>query len=138
MTKSRRSVTLEPDVDEYLSQDGVNASELVNDLVKNHLTGGGDKQAMLELRKEQVNGEIDNLKQQLKQKEEELATIEERLTEYRTQTEDVVKEASERLRGAPLEPSNPGVQNWAEQAGLTETELIEEIKDYRSESGSST
>lgn len=131
MSKERRTVSLEPEVNDFLQEEGVNASQLVNKLVKNHATSGGDTRSMLELRAEQLRSDINELHGRVESKEDELERVESRLDEFRTEREKVLDEAAEALHGTTLEEDNPAVQNWAEQADVPVDELISEVEDRR-------
>lgn len=128
MSKERRTVSLETEVDEYLGSEGVNASELVNSLVKNHVSSGGDKRGMLELRAEQLRSDIDELEGRLETKREELDRVETHLDEYRTERDEVLDEAVDTLQTVAWDADNPAIQNWAEKADMTPEELIEELE----------
>lgn len=129
MSKERRTVTLDEEVDEYLGSEGVNASELVNRLVKSHLSSGGGKRAMLELRAEQLESELSELNGRVDTKESELAQVRGRLGDVRDERQDVVDEAREKLSNTPLKPENPAVRRWAEKAGMDVEAFIREISE---------
>jgi septal ring factor EnvC (AmiA/AmiB activator) len=95
MSKERISASVDPEVEEYLSQDGVNASGLINRLVKNHASAGDREKAMLQLREDQLESEIESMRAQLKQKEDELSDIRQRIDEMQPEADRVVQEAVE-------------------------------------------
>lgn len=129
MSKQRRTVTLDEDVDEYLGSEGVNASELVNRLVESHVTSGSGERAMLELRAEQLESDITELSSRLESKQSELAQVRDRLGDVQDKREDVVDEAREKLSNTPLKPDNPAVRRWAERAGMDVEAFIREISE---------
>lgn len=134
MSKKRRTVSIDEEVDEYLDSDEVNASALVNQLVKNHATAGGGEQAMLELRKEQLQSEMQSKENELQQKREEYRGVLDRLSEYEDETEEIIAEAADVLEGIPLDEGayeNPGVKNWAGKAGLSVEKFVEHLREYR-------
>lgn len=124
MSKERRTVSLEPDVHDFLSKEGVNASQLVNKLVKNHATAGGDERAMLELRAEQLRSDINELETRTQTKQDELDKVEERLSEYRTERNEIIVDAADALSDVSLDAENPAIQNWAEKADMGVDEFI--------------
>jgi len=130
MSKERRTVSLDEDVDEFLGSEGVNASELVNKLVKNHASAGGDKQSMLELREEQLKSDISSLEGRVESKREELEAVQEQLSQYRDKREDRLQEAAESVKHVALEPDNPAVENWAGKLDMTEREFIQQVEQY--------
>lgn len=85
MAKERRTISIDPDVESHLSQDGVNASELVNQLVRQHMNGGAGEEQIVEFRLQQVESEYESALSQAKRKEEELA-------ELRSRKEDLEQE----------------------------------------------
>lgn len=129
MSKERRTVSLDPEVEEYLSQEGVNASELVNNLVETHVSAGGNEKAMLELREQQLESEVAELESRTETKQEELAQVRDRLSEFRDKREDVIQEARNTLEDIPLEPDNPAVQNWAGKAEMPVDEFIAALEN---------
>jgi len=134
MTKERRTISIDEEVDDYLGSDGVNASELINKLVKSHASAGGDKRAMLELREEQLMSEVNGLENRLEGKREELESVRDRLSEFRSDSNEVVREAADELEfhAVTLDPDNPAIQKWAEKADLPPEDFLDRLKDYRS------
>lgn len=131
MSKERRTVTLDPDVDQYLQREGVNASELVNKLVETHFTMGGDKQAMLEMRKQQLQSDMDELQSRLSTKKRELDEVESQLEDLRGDMQSVIEEAAKVIPEGTTSPDNDAVQNWANKAGISPEELLERLDEYR-------
>lgn len=127
MSKEVRSVTLDPDVDSYLSTPNVNASGLINRLVKHHQLGGGDGVQMLELRRQQLRSEIESMERSVEAKREELERINEQISEYETDIEEIVREADEALDEHLRSADNPAVKNWAQKAGISQQKLLEKL-----------
>lgn len=137
MSKKRRTVSLEEKVDEYLSQDGRNASELVNKLVKKHMNGGATEDEILEFRIEQVESEVNELAGSLERKETELSELKERKEKRqaeRSQEErEKIKTMAEHLTVYELRSADTPIvkedkdvqQDLAEKADCS----IEELKD---------
>lgn len=129
MTKRRRSVSLEPDVHDYLSREEVNASALVNELVRRHMDGGMEDAAVLRLRKEQVKSEVDHLKARTENKIKELEKLDDKLESCTQQHRKQLEEVREILEGIPREPTNPAVQTQAEKLDMTPEELLDALDD---------
>lgn len=132
MSKKRRTVSLEPQVDEYLSRPEVNASALVNELVSQHQNGGVSDDAVLRMREEQVESEVDHLQTRAEKKREELEAIREKREEKAetrsvelSEAFDVLAELDERDK---LAPTNPAVKNQAGKVGMTPEEIINEYE----------
>lgn len=129
MTKSRRTVTLDEEIDEYLDAEGVNASQLVNRLVRSYQTAGGSEVGMLRLREQQLESEIQELDSRRETKQDELERVREQLSELQDGRDDVIRDAAESLDDHVRVPDNPAVQNWAEKAGLPPEEFLERLDD---------
>jgi len=129
MSKDRRTVTLEPEVNKYLKTDGVNASQLINRLVKNHQSSGGDKRDMLQLRAEQLRSDIDELEGRLDTKESELERVESQLEDLSSEREDQIKVAKAALDGEKIVEENTKVRFWMDELGVSLKELNELLED---------
>jgi len=126
--KERVSASVDPEVAEYLKQNRVNASGLINDLVKQHQSTGGTKAAMLELRHDQVKSEVENLHNQLQAKRKELDRIETQLSELQERDEDTLDEATDKMSPGDFETNALKVSYWTDETGLTEEQLREELE----------
>lgn len=129
MTKRRRSVSLEPDVHDYLSREEVNASALVNELVRRHMEGGMEDTAVLRLRKEQVKSEVDHLKARTENKMDELEQLENKLESCENQQQEELEEVREILEEVPHDPTNPAVKAKADNLDMTPEELLDALDD---------
>lgn len=141
MSKERRGVSLDPEVNDYLSREGVNASEKINQLVKQEMNAGTTEQAMLKLRLEQVRGEITNHEgelERLKQQEQDLLdrldTLQEEQKQEKNQTLESVVEKFELVylssRDEPMVDANDEeLQPHADELDMTVDELRTEIKE---------
>ena len=126
--KENISATVDPDVSDYVGQDSVNTSGLVNQLLKQHMNGGADEGQILDFRIQQVRSEIEELEGRLDRKREELGELQDRRSEQVETKDDVVAEASSVLSREDLEYKNQKVGYWADQAGMTKEELVAEIE----------
>jgi len=133
MSKERISASVDSEVAEYLGQDDVNASGLINKLVKNHTKTGGGREAMLELRESQLESELAEARGTVESKKEEIEKVRDELDEYAVNTEEVVAEASEQLHRVPLDPENAAIRNWAGKANLSPEEFITRLEQQRGE-----
>jgi chromosome segregation ATPase len=127
MSKERRTVSLDPEVDDHLSKDGVNASELVNKLVRTHATAGGSDRAMLELREQQLESELADLESRTERKRQELEQVREQLAEYRDAREDIIAEARNTLTREQYDPANEAVKTWAEKAEMSPEAFVDAL-----------
>lgn len=127
MSKERVTVSVDPEVASYLRQDAVNASGLVNNLVQKQMGGESSEAAMVKLRLEQVNSEINQTKTTLESREVERKRLQNRLSEIQEANETELDEARDTLEEVPNDPENPAVQNWADKLEMTPEELLEEL-----------
>ena len=119
MSKQRTSVSIDEEVAVYLKQDGVNASGLVNRLVKAEMDGAGGDMQLIKLRLEQVESQLESLESQVDQKREEKRRLQRRLEEHKTETQEKIADAAEQLGEHMLEPDNLAVQRWADDLDMT-------------------
>lgn len=128
MSKERTSLSLDPEVAEYLRQDHVNASGLVNSLVEKHMNGGASEDMIREFRIRQVESELNNLEEQAQRKEEELDKLKEIDEERQDEISEIIEEAQKALSRIPNPTvDNTAVQNWAEKCDMEPAELLREI-----------
>jgi len=113
--------------DVFNQQDAVNASGLVNNLVKKQMGGESSEAAMVKLRLEQVSSKIEQTESALQNKRGEKERLEERLSEIQSTNEERLEEARQQLKGVPKDPDNPAIQNWAEKLDLKPSELLEKL-----------
>lgn len=127
MSKERRAVSLDPEVDAYLARDEVNASGLVNDLVKRHMNGDAGEKALRELRRKQLQSEIESLKSRAEQKREELETIDDVEAEAEQERQAKLQDAIEKCEGAPRDASHPAIKAQAKRLGMDPEEFVKEL-----------
>lgn len=138
MSKERRTVTLEQDVDNYLARDGCNASELVNKLVKQHMNCGAGENQIVEFRLQQVRSEYDTARSKAERKKDEMEELERRKRELQQQSKEEHKQTLEEVvEGTPVttlrsvdEPiidvPDETLERHAEELGMD----VEELKDH--------
>lgn len=147
MNKERKSVTVDPQVAEHLSQTGTNASELVNKLVKQHMNGGAGENEILEFRISQVEGEISDLKSRLERKQEELSELQDRKqslsNEQQQNRAKILQEAYENTRFATLnsvdhpiiDSPDAMIDDYADRLDITTEELRETLISMEEDNG---
>lgn len=132
MSKERRTVSIPEEVDDHLSREGVNASELVAKLVKQHMNGGATQDQILEFRIEQVQSKVEDIRGRLERKERELEELKARRREHREQQhqeyQSKLEKARKKLEDVPHHPENAAVQHWAEKLDLTPEDLIDKLE----------
>lgn len=126
MTKERISASVEPDVAEYLQRDTVNASGLINKLVKRHMQGGASENEIREFRKRQVQSEYEALLDQARRKAEEYQELERRGEETQSVPKEERAQLLEKVRRVPKETDHQLVQNVADELNKTPETVLEE------------
>jgi chromosome segregation ATPase len=133
MSKERISASVDPEVDAYLSRETVNASGLINQLVKQQMSAGDDSKQLLQLRLEQINSEIDRHESQLETLEKEREGVKKRLEKIKEEEHGQRQKTLERLETVPWKEDNPAIKTNAEDLGMEPHELINELEDYHAE-----
>lgn len=129
MSKDTTSMSLEDDVLSYLQQDSVNASGLVEQLVRNHIAGPGGDQEILRMRKQQIESELQSLSEREHQLENELELINSRLESQEEKRERIFAQAINTLDPVTLHDINPAITNWAEKAGMDPESFLDELRE---------
>lgn len=108
MSKDRRTITLSKEANSYLSQESVNASGLIDRLVRQYMNTGKTEDAVRSA----------ELEQQVRQ-------------------DMAIEEAANVLlrdrEAYQLTPGNPAVRNHASKAGMSPAGLIEALEEYEAD-----
>lgn len=128
MSKQNISASVDEDVADYLGQDHVNASGLINRLVKQHMNGAS-KEVLREFRRKQLLEEVDDLESRAERKRKEAEKLAEVTQEEQTEREKELEEVAEELAGVERDPENPAVKAQASKLGIEPEELLEELPD---------
>lgn len=128
MTKQNVSATVDDDVAQYLRQEHVNASGLINRLVKQHMNGEGED-VIREFRRKQLIEEAEELKTRAERKREHAKRLAEVVEENKTEREKELKEVAEELAGVERDPENPAIKAQAAKVGVDPETLIEELPE---------
>jgi flagellar capping protein FliD len=126
--KQRVSASVDEPIANYLQQDVVNASGLINKLVRQYLDGNGGEDQMVQLRIDQVQSEIESLETRLSQKRTQLENLEERYENAQEEQLNQLQQAAEALDPEDLYEGNQTVQWWASELGMNEQQLIDELE----------
>lgn len=128
MSKEQRTVTLDPDLDEYLSQPSVNASALVNSLLRQYVENGGEFGTIREFRLQQLESEYEDLANRARRKLEEYNELQASPDPSEETTVDDGRRADilDKVRMVPRDESHPVVQDAAEELGLGPSEVLAE------------
>ena len=130
MSKERTSLSLDPEVAQFLKQEHVNASGLVNQLVKQHMNGGAGEDIIRQFRIQQLESELDQIQSQEEQKRQELQKLREIDQEKEEERHNALEQVRPKIEKIPEEsrsPDNPAVQTQADKVGLEPAELLREL-----------
>lgn len=129
MAKERRTISIDPENEQYLSRPGVNASELINKLVSDYRAAGANEDLMLQLRAQQLESQINNLQSQLDTARQELDAVESSRSAIQPDVDAILAEAAEVIDADKRTVENPAVRNWAEKAQLDAETFLERLED---------
>jgi len=133
--KQQRSITISAENDDWLGQTGRNASELIDHLVTQYRKHGDISNAVEQLRREQIQSEIDSLQTQIEQKQTELTRIEEREQKREEQEVDAWEKSLSELQFTTLvgetiiDSPDTLIERRADEHGLTAEEFKQEAID---------
>jgi len=130
MTKQRLTVSVDTEKYEYLQQDHVNASGLVNELVGKHMNGGVDEDIIREFRKKQLRGEIESAEKTLETKQRQLDRMKEQEQEEQEQYEEQLEDIAE-LVPKPQNRSadHPAIKTQATKLGVEPETLMNDLAE---------
>lgn len=132
MGRTVTSFSADDDVAEYLKQDHINMSGLINRLVRMHMNGGVDEDLMREFRMQQVRAELEDLEARAEKKRDQLEQLQEHDDRIRQEHQRNLDDALDELASIPprhINPENPAVRNWADKLGMDPADLIDELDD---------
>jgi len=129
MSKENISATVDPEVAQYLQREEINTSGKINKLVKQEMSAGTSEKQMLQLRKEQLEGDVADLKSRLETKEEMLENVESRLSQIGEEEKEEAKEMLRKLKRVPNDPEHSFVQEVAEELDMTPEQALEESEN---------
>jgi len=129
--KKRTSISIDKDVYEYLRQEQINQSGLINQLVREYQTSNDRQVAALELRYEHLKDDVAQLRERLERKESQLSDVKELLEEARHAESELWQDCFdifEGIRIEELEPDNPAVENWCGKFNMEPKEFLTELE----------
>lgn len=125
--KKRTSVSLDPEVYQFLSQSEINQSGLINDLVKEYKDNEKRQVAALKLRYKHLVQEAEEAEDKAEKKREQAEEVRELLDDAESQETSEIKDVAEKLESVPKKPENPAVKHQANKHNMTPEELLERI-----------
>lgn len=118
MSKQRTTISLDEDIAEHITADHINTSGLVNDLLRDYLSGEDGPGIHTELIRHQIRqleDEAVDLEQRAERKREQADALRERLAALNEQKEVDITDHLEDLGQLPSDPSHPEFQRLADR-----------------------
>jgi len=125
--KKRTSITLDEEVYEFLQQNEINQSGLINELVKKYRTNESRDIAALTEQRDRLLDEADELEGRAQSKRERASNITEMIDEAKNKESAQIRQAKDALCETPKEVGNPAIEKWANELGISQQELVEEL-----------
>lgn len=141
MTKKRKTVSVDKDVhNELTSRQHLNASSIVNELLRQYLFQGESQDAALHMRKKDLEREIENTRQEMSHLESKLERLQDEKEEVKDMLRSRRREGEEEIQTfadkvaagefmGELEPDNPAIQTHAQKANMTPERFIKEVEE---------
>jgi len=126
VSKERISATVDPENAEFLDQEHINTSGLINKLVEQYRTGGAADDVIRDFRIEQLEDEADDAEKKAERKRRRVAELKAAKSETEERERDSILEAAADI---PASPEHPWVIEHADELDMTMDELKEEIKE---------
>lgn len=132
------SVNLRDDHREWMEDENINRSGFINDLIEEYRQSEGRMDAVIRnYQIQQLRADIEAEKSKVRSKENRLQELVDEQRERSNKLDVELDEARVALEDTPKEPTNPAIEKWAADLGMTTTELIEALsKDSGSDSDS--
>lgn len=100
--KVARSFSIDEDLKELLAEkDDLNPSAAVNEFLREFIGSGRGAEAALEVRLDQLDEEISDLRRELEAKERERERVEAQLNNRRSELQEQLREAEKAVRNTP-------------------------------------
>jgi len=130
VSKNRVSATVDDDVYEFLQQDHINMSGLINRCIREYMNTGGDVSAVRDLRIQQLEDEAEDLKSRAENKREKANRLREQIeASNESDREERLNEVVSSAGMIPADPSHPFVQQHSDELDMTTDELAKAIAD---------
>jgi len=141
MSKKRKTVSIDEDVhDSLTSREHLNASSIVNELLRQYLFQGESQDAALHMRKrdlekqiEDTRQEIAHLESKIERLQDEKENVNQMIQDRRREGLEEISEFAETVRSGDfngeLEPDNPAIKNYAQNANMTPERFISEVEE---------
>lgn len=140
MSKKRKTFSLDEEVQEELAErDHLNASSLANEFFRQYLFQGEDTDAALQMRKKDLDREIETLRQEqahieskIERKQDERENVKDMIRQRRLEGHKEIQDFVDNVLNNPdeqLDVDNPAVKNYAQKANMTPQRFITEVEE---------
>lgn len=130
MSKQNISATVDDDVYEFLKQEHINTSGLVNRCLREYMNTGGDVSAVRDLRIQQLEDDAEDFEARAEKKREKAQELREAIEKQETEVDEGRREELlKKLRMVPDDPDHPLVREVADELDMTPAEAIKEAND---------
>jgi len=130
MAKETKSFSLQERNAEWVSSKD-NASAWLDRVIENARKTGDTQGAVINVQIQQKKREKENAKNKVENLESDIQELKQLKRSMDDHEEQSIKEAAEKLPSGNLEPTNPGVENWARKLEIKPVELVERVAEYR-------
>lgn len=128
--KERTTISVDPSVKAFLGEDGRNASETVNKLVKMEMGKDGFNQEYLRSRMEDHEDKYYEAANKAKRHLKRYNELQDRLNDLQKSENEQLEEALEKCEDIEWSVDNNGIQTQAAKVELSPEEFIEELEKY--------
>lgn len=132
MSKERTTISVDSDVYEYLQQSDVNASGLIQELVREYRDNEKRQVAALKLRLKHLEREATEAEERAQRKREEAEEVRELLEEAAVEETEKMRDVREKLSGLDLsriDAENPAIQNQADRVNMEPKALLQQLRE---------
>lgn len=130
MSKNNISATVDDDVYEFVQQDHINTSGLINRCLREYMNTGGDVSAVRDLRIKQLEDDAEDLLSRAENKREKAEELREAIEKQDDEVDESRREEQlKKLRMVPDDPEHMLVQQVADELNMTPEEAITEANN---------
>jgi len=126
VSKENISATVDPENAEFLAQEHINTSGLINKLVTQYRTGGAAEDVIREFRIEQLEDDADDAEKKAERKRRRAAELKAAMSETKERKRNSILESAGDI---PASPEHPWVRDHADELDMTPEEFAHEIAD---------
>lgn len=128
--RTSTSVNLRDDHKEWMDSEDINRSGFINNLIEEYRKSEGRMDDVIRnYQIQQLRADIEAEKSKIDSKERRLSELVTEQQERSNKLGSELDDARTALKDTPKDPNNPAIEKWANDLGMTTTELIEKIEN---------